>query len=79
MVDHVVRPPQKYFWGLIRGRADLMVEHSAKVFGVTEVNERQTLSIREHDVVGLNVTMSDTLHRVKVKDSIKHQPANILL
>jgi hypothetical protein len=56
-----------------------MVEHSAKVFGVTEVNERQTLSIREHDVVGLNVTMSDTLHRVKVKDSIKHQPANILL
>lgn len=56
-----------------------MLEDSSKVFGVTEVNERQTLSIREHDVVGLNVTMSDTLHRVKVEDSIKNQPANILL
>jgi hypothetical protein len=79
LVDHVVRPPQKYFWGLIRGGADLMVEHSSKVLGVTEVNERQTLSICEHDVVRLNVTMGDTLHCVKVEDGIKHQPANILL
>jgi hypothetical protein len=56
-----------------------MVELSPKFFGVTEVNERQTLSVCEHNVVGLNVTMSDTLHRVKVEDCITYLPAKIRL
>ena len=56
-----------------------MVEDGPKFFGVTEVNERQTLSVREHDVVGLSVTMSDTLNRVKVEDSIEYLATNIPL
>jgi len=61
LVNHVVRPHRKYFWSLILGGADLMVKHSSKEFGMTEVNECQTLGVREHNVVGLNVAMSDTL------------------
>jgi hypothetical protein len=41
-----------------------MVENSSKELGMTEVNECQTLSVREHNVVGLYVAMSDTLLRV---------------
>jgi len=64
LVDHVVRPRQKYLWSLILGGADLMVENSSKELGMTEVNECQTLSVREHNIVRLNVAMSDTLLRV---------------
>jgi len=61
LVDTIVRPPRKYFWSLILGGADLMVKHSSKEFGMTEVNECQTLGVREHNVVRLDVAMSDTL------------------
>ena len=39
LVDAIVRPPRKYFWSLILGGANHMVEHSPKEFGMTEVNE----------------------------------------
>lgn len=64
LVDYKVRPPQKYFWSLVIIRADQIIDDSAKLLSMTEVNECQTLSFREHDIVGLNITMSGTFHRV---------------
>ena len=56
-----------------------MVEHRSKLFGMSEVNECQTLCVGEHDIVGLNVAMSDALLSVKVEDGITYLPANVPL